>query len=209
MQQTLAETAQGGPPAIGQGRPAVLVIDASAPARYALRLQLRALGAAVRQVGSVEQALAILDEARPDLIITAPVLPGMNALELLASLRARCGDRAPPLVIHCAGAAWPLADAAEADGATTVLGTAELRQRLPALLHEAGRRHSAGGPSVTRASGAEALAHRQSNARVAAASDAHRGHTDGRHACRYAVAVAVAALLGLCAGISIAWVLWH
>jgi CheY-like chemotaxis protein len=185
----------------------VLVIDASAPARYALRLQLRALGAAVRQVGSVEQALAMLDEVRPDLFITAPVLPGMNALELLASLRVRCGDDAPPLVIHCAGAAWPLADTAEADGAATVLGTAELPQRLPGLLRDAGRRHSAGGASVTPAVRTEALAHRQDAAHVAAASDAQRGHTDGRHACRYAVAVA--ALLGLCAGICIAWVLWN
>jgi CheY-like chemotaxis protein len=207
MQQTRAETAQRRTPAIGQRRPAVLVIDASAPARYALRLQLRALGAAVRQVGSVEEALAILDEARPDLIITAPVLPGMNALELLASLRARCGDRAPPLVIHCAGAAWPLADAAEADGAATVLGTAELQRRLPALLQDAGKRDRAAGASVTRARRVEALADRQDAARVAAAPDAYRRHTAGRHACRYAVVVA--ALLGLCAGIWIAWVLWH
>jgi CheY-like chemotaxis protein len=207
MQQTRPETAHRNTPAIGQRRPAVLVIDASAPARYALRLQLRALGVAVRQVGSVEQALAILDEARPDLIITAAVLPGMNALELLASLRARCGDRAPPLVIYCAGATWPLAHAAEAAGAATVVSATELRRRLPGLLHDAARRHRAAGASVTRDSRAAALAHRQDTALVAAAPDARRGHTAGRHACRYAVVVA--ALLGLCAGIWIAWVLWH
>jgi CheY-like chemotaxis protein len=206
MQQTLDETPHAGTVDTRHRRPAVLVIDASAPARYGLRLELRALGAAVRQVGSVEQALPALDEQHPDLIITAPVLPGMNALELLAVLRARSSSPAPLLVIHCANSPWPLADVAEAYGATAVLGTAELRCRLPALLRDAVKPRGVPHVAAARAGQAGAFADRQAPTRDAAASDARLRHADGTDACRRAVLVA--ALLGVVTGVWIASVLW-
>jgi CheY-like chemotaxis protein len=184
----------------------VLVVDASAPARYALRLQLRALGASVRQARSVEQALPILDEQRPDLIITAPVLPGMNALELAALLRVRCGDHAPPMVIHCATSRWPLADATEVHGATAVLDSTELQQRLPVLLQDALESDRVPPPApapVTRTGPVRAQA---PVARDAAITVADPQRADATHPCRRPVAVA--ALLGVVIGIGSAWILW-
>jgi CheY-like chemotaxis protein len=206
MQQPRDETPHAGTVDTRHRRPAVLVIDASAPARYGLRLELRALGAAVRQVGSLEQALPTLDEQHPDLIITAPVLPGMNALELLALLRKRSSSPAPLLVIHCASSPWPLADVAEAYGATAVLDTAELRRRLPALLRDAVKPPSVPHVAAARAGPAEPFEYRQASARDAAASDARRRPADGTDSCRRAVLVA--ALLGVVTGLWIASVLW-
>lgn len=206
MQQPFDETPHAGTVDTRRRRPAVLVIDASAPARYGLRLELRALGAAVRQVGSVEQAVPTLDEHHPDLIITAPVLPGMNALELLALLRKRSSSAAPRLVVHCASSPWPLAEVAEAYGATAVLGTAELRRRLPALLRDAVKPPSVPHVAAARAGQAEPIEYRQASARDAAASAARRRPADGTGSCRRAVLVA--ALLGVVTGLWIASVLW-
>lgn len=134
MQQPVAELPVAEPSGACLPHPDILLIDACAPARYALRLKLKHLGAEVRQAGSAEQALPALRARRPDLIIAAPVLPGMNALELLELLQPESGADTPPLVIHGRGADWPLARAAVARGARAVGTDAELLQRLPELL---------------------------------------------------------------------------
>jgi CheY-like chemotaxis protein len=112
----------------------ILLIDASVPARYALRLALKAQGAEVRQASSAEQALPALRARRPDLIVAAPVLPGMNALELQELLETSGDATAPPLVIRLGDAAWPLAAAARARGVAMVSSDAELARLLPSLL---------------------------------------------------------------------------
>ncbi len=117
--------------------PDVLLIEASDAARYALRLELQSLGAAVRQAQSVEQALPALRARRPDLIISAPTLPGMNALDLLELLRGSDGGKAPPVIIHSPAADWPLAGPAIARGALAVVDTQALRSGLPGWLGDA------------------------------------------------------------------------
>lgn len=114
--------------------PNVLLIDACNARRYALRLELKSLGAEVRQAQSVEQAQALVQERRPDLIVCAPLLPGMNALDLLELLRMRFGADATPVVIHCQEDTWPLADAALQRGALAVTDSGALREGLPAWL---------------------------------------------------------------------------
>lgn len=118
-------------------RPNVLLIDACDAGRYAVRLQLKSLGAEVRQAQSVEQGLELVRERRPDLIVCAPSLPGMNALDLLELQRMRFGADAAPVVIHCQDDTWPLADAAVHRGAVAVAGSAALREGLPAWLRAA------------------------------------------------------------------------
>ena len=134
MQQPVAERPIAEPSGACLPRTDILLIDACAPARYALRLKLKALGAEVWQAGSAEQAIPALRARRPDLIIAAPVLPGMNALELLELLQSEGSADRPPLVIHGRAADWPLAGAAVARGARIVGTDAELLQRLPELL---------------------------------------------------------------------------
>jgi CheY-like chemotaxis protein len=117
--------------------PDVLLIDASKPSRYALRLQLLSLGARVRQAQSIEEALPQLAQRPADLIVTATALPGMNALELLELMAARDGETPTPVLIHCPDGRWPLAATALRHGALAVMGTDELQRRLPELLRDA------------------------------------------------------------------------
>lgn len=124
--------------------PNVLLIDACDARRYAVRLELKSLGAEVRQAQSVEQAQALVRERRPDLIVCAPLLPGMNALDLLELLRMRFGADAAPVVIHCQEDTWPLADAALQHGALAVTDSGALREGLSAWL----RAGSAKAPSA-------------------------------------------------------------
>jgi DNA-binding NtrC family response regulator len=113
-------------------QPEVLLIDASSPSRYALRLGLQAQGARVRQAQSVEQALRLLQSRPADLVITASILPGLNALDLLELLSA--SQAPPPVLVHCGNGDWPLAEAARRRGARAVLTSDALRQALPTLL---------------------------------------------------------------------------
>lgn len=110
-------------------QPDVLLIDACPATRYALRLELLSQGASVRQAQSVEEALPALRQRRPDLIISAPVLPGLNALDLLELLRNADERDTPPVIIHPAGD-WPLAAAATSRGALAVVDTPALRAGL-------------------------------------------------------------------------------
>lgn len=126
--------------------PDVLLIDASKPSRYALRLQLLSLGARVRQAQSIEEALPLLAQRPADLIVTATALPGMNALELLALMAARDGEMPTPVLIHCPDGRWPLAATALRHGAAAVMGTQELQRRLPELLRDAAAAARHGAP---------------------------------------------------------------
>ncbi len=133
-QPTAEEVSADEPPGVGPRHMEVLLIEASAPARYRLRLALKALGVEVRQASSAEQALLALRTWRPDLIVAAPVLPGMNALELLELLQTPGGTDAPPLVIRRRDAEWPLAAAAHRRGLVIASSDADLVRLLPTLL---------------------------------------------------------------------------
>jgi CheY-like chemotaxis protein len=185
---TPATTAQSDMPAIkptdartdlgADARPDVLVIDGSAASRYRLRHQLRGLDARVQQAASVEHALPGLRDQRPDLIITAPTLPGMNALDLLSLLADDA--RAPPVAVHLADDNWPLRHMATRLGAVAVLQDQQLAERLPGLLEQVGHRTGAAGvrPAIAgqipaRSSPADA----QILATATAASGGHCGRT--------------------------------
>ncbi|WP_295540000.1 two-component system response regulator [uncultured Thiohalocapsa sp.] len=117
--------------------PMVLLIETCDAQRYATRLALKSLGAEVCQAQSVVQALALAEARRPDLVICAPSLAGMNALDLLELLRMRSGTDAPPVVVHCHDDTWPLAAAALHRGALAVVDPAALRAGLAEWLRAA------------------------------------------------------------------------
>jgi CheY-like chemotaxis protein len=136
---SIATTAQPDMPATTPtpSQPDVLVIDGSAASRYRIRQELRALNAQIRQAASVELALPRLRADPPDLIISAPTLPGMNALDLLALLRN--DPRAPAVAIRTNGNDWPLGQMATQLGAIAVLEPGQLATRLPTLLAKRGQ----------------------------------------------------------------------
>ncbi len=68
-------------------RAMALIIDDSATVVAALRKILRSAGYVTRDAGDAEQGLALLAEAKPDLIFLDIVLPGMNGFGALRAIR--------------------------------------------------------------------------------------------------------------------------
>jgi len=78
----------------------ILVVDDEEKLRRVIELQLIAAGFDVDKAGSAEDALKMVDRA--DLIVTDLKLPGMDGLELLASIR-RQNMQAPVIVMTAFG----------------------------------------------------------------------------------------------------------
>jgi CheY-like chemotaxis protein len=129
-------------------RPAILLVDASRPARYPLRLLLQEQGAEVRTADSAEQALALIRASAPDAVFAARILPGMNGLELLEILKSDAATRTLPIIICCPDGDWPLRDIALQRGAMAVLGRDQMQQQLPEIMRRIAMAPAAG-PKTT------------------------------------------------------------
>lgn len=68
-------------------KPLVMVIDDDAAVRDAIALWLRPFGFAVLLVGSAEEAIALLQETVPDVIVADWQLPGMDGLTAINAAR--------------------------------------------------------------------------------------------------------------------------
>ncbi len=79
-------------------KPTVLVVEDEDKLRRVIELQLKTAGFDVEQSGSAEGALQLADRA--DLILTDLRLPGINGLELLATLRRQ--DLHTPVIVMTA-----------------------------------------------------------------------------------------------------------
>lgn len=80
----------------------VLVVDDDAALRGEIRQTLGALGLEVDAVGDGLAALMRLDQARPDLVVTELLLPGLDGIRLLRALRSRSETRAIPVIVATA-----------------------------------------------------------------------------------------------------------
>ena len=76
----------------------ILIVDAEAPRRNLLALQLTAAWYQVIQATKPGDALALARRARPDLVVAAMALPGGSAPELRARLREKPGLARVPMV---------------------------------------------------------------------------------------------------------------
>ncbi|MFI4891545.1 MAG: HD domain-containing phosphohydrolase [Steroidobacterales bacterium] len=75
-------------PAVRESRVAtVLVVDDSAEVRQQLRLMLEDMGHAVVEAPGVQQALALVRQAAPDMILSAIQIPGVDGFELCRQLQ--------------------------------------------------------------------------------------------------------------------------
>ena len=66
----------------------ILIVDDEKPIRRILSLLLQERGHRITEVGSGEEALACLAEAKPDVVLLDLKLPGIDGLETLSRLRA-------------------------------------------------------------------------------------------------------------------------
>jgi DNA-binding response OmpR family regulator len=114
--------------------PRVLVVDDETGVRESLRMLLQR-ECEVTTAASVDEALAAIRAAPPDLILLDLVMPGRSGLELLAELKGRGGP--PVVVVTATHGAGPAAEAMKLGAAGYVTKPFEveaLRQRVRSLL---------------------------------------------------------------------------
>jgi len=84
--------------AIQQG-PLVLIVDDDPRVREYVRVNLEMEGYGVREAGSAEEGLAVLEEVSPDLILLDVMMPEVDGWEMLRRVQERHGVGAIPVVM--------------------------------------------------------------------------------------------------------------
>jgi len=77
----------------------ILIVDDSLDLLEAYRAVLDTHGYEVREAQSARDALSILKEWQPELLMTDISMPEMDGFELIAEVRARLKDHAPPVLV--------------------------------------------------------------------------------------------------------------
>jgi two-component system sensor histidine kinase ChiS len=85
-----------------QQRPLILAVDDERDALDFLRLALSGVGYDFIEASSGAQALEIIDQRRPDLVIADVMMAGMTGLELCAQLRLRNDTEHIPIILYSA-----------------------------------------------------------------------------------------------------------
>jgi excisionase family DNA binding protein len=81
------------------GGPLVLIVDDDEQVREYVRVNLEAEGYNVREAGTAEEGLRVLEEAQPDLVLLDVMMPQVDGWEMLQRLQERHGEGAVPVVI--------------------------------------------------------------------------------------------------------------
>ncbi len=77
----------------------VLIVEDEAPLAEMLRYNLEAEGFLVSHAGTGDEALVMVAEERPDLVLLDWMLPNVSGIEICRRLRARPDTKAVPIVI--------------------------------------------------------------------------------------------------------------
>ncbi|HZS06575.1 MAG TPA: response regulator [Blastocatellia bacterium] len=80
----------------------ILIVEDHQSSRGFLRTLFRLEGYDVIEAGDGEEALTLLSQRRPDLIITDLMMPGMSGLEFIRRVRAQPGFSDIPVVVTSA-----------------------------------------------------------------------------------------------------------
>lgn len=83
-------------------KPRVLVVEDEPAQREVLIYNLESGGFEVVRSGSGDQALLLVDEEQPDIILLDWMLPGVSGIEICRRLRARASTRNVPIIIMSA-----------------------------------------------------------------------------------------------------------
>jgi CheY-like chemotaxis protein len=78
----------------------ILIVESAASRDATLAFELAAENVETHRVGSAREAFEVLEQQRFGCIILDLALPDMDGLELLESLRERCGDEMPSVVVY-------------------------------------------------------------------------------------------------------------
>jgi excisionase family DNA binding protein len=105
----------------GRPGPLVLIVDDDAGLRAHVRTSLEAEGYAVREAGSADEGLAVLDDEPPDLILLDVMMPQVDGWEMLRRVQERHGVGAIPVIMF-SGRVEEGAAEAESRGAQAFIG---------------------------------------------------------------------------------------
>lgn len=83
----------------GQGQPTVLVVEDEGAQREVLTYNLEAEGFRVASAENGEEALILVDEMSPDIIVLDWMLPSVSGIEVCRRLKARADTRHVPIIM--------------------------------------------------------------------------------------------------------------
>jgi excisionase family DNA binding protein len=113
---------RSGPGGAVQQGPLVLIVDDDPRVREYVRVNLEMEGYGVREAGSAEEGLAVLEEVSPDLILLDVMMPEVDGWEMLRRVQERHGVGAIPVVMFSGKVEEQNAAEATARGAQGFLG---------------------------------------------------------------------------------------
>ena len=113
---------RSGPGGTAQQGPLVLIVDDDERVREYVRVNLEMEGYAVREAGSADEGLAVLEEVSPDLILLDVMMPEVDGWEMLRRVQERHGVGAIPVVMFSGKVDEQNAAEATARGAQGFLG---------------------------------------------------------------------------------------
>jgi excisionase family DNA binding protein len=106
----------------GSTKALVLIVDDDPGLREYMRANLEMDGYHVREAGSAEEGLQVLEEEPPDLILLDVMMPHVDGWEMLRRVRERHGVESIPIVMFSGKVDEVEASAAEERGAQAFIG---------------------------------------------------------------------------------------
>ena len=119
LEQFLDRSGPGGKSKPG---PLVLLVDDDDRVREYIRVNLEMEGYAVREAGSAEEGLGVLEEVSPDLILLDVMMPQVDGWEMLRRVQERHGVGSIPVIMFSGKVDEQSMREAEARGAQGFLG---------------------------------------------------------------------------------------
>jgi excisionase family DNA binding protein len=113
---------RSGPGGSMQQGPLVLIVDDDERVREYVRVNLEMEGYAVREAGSADEGLGVLEEVSPDLILLDVMMPQVDGWEMLRRVQERHGVGAIPVVMFSGKVNEQSAEEATARGAQGFVG---------------------------------------------------------------------------------------
>jgi excisionase family DNA binding protein len=108
-------------PSSGSG-PTVLIVDDDPKLREYVRVNLEMEGYSVKEAGSAEEGLGVLDESTPDLVLLDVMMPEVDGWEMLRRVQERHGVGAIPVIMFSGKVDERSAEEAASRGAQAFIG---------------------------------------------------------------------------------------
>ena len=111
-----------GPSGTTEGTSVVLIVDDDPRLREYVRVNLEMEGYSVREAGSAEEGLQVLEESTPDLVLLDVMMPKVDGWEMLQRVQERHGVGAIPVIMFSGKVDETAAAEAESRGAQAFIG---------------------------------------------------------------------------------------